>query len=48
MRAENTDLRLKVAELLSTNTDLSTRIQVAHERVTEVLAKLPLAEQDSE
>jgi len=48
MRAENTDLRLKVAELTSTNADLSTRIQVAHERVTDVLAKLPLAEQESE
>jgi hypothetical protein len=47
MRAENTELRLKVAELASTNTDLTARIQQAHERVSEVLEKLPLAEQES-
>jgi cell division protein ZapB len=48
MRAENTELRLKVAELASTNTELTTRIQQAHERVTEMLEKLPLAEQETE
>jgi len=48
MRAENTELRLKVAELTSTNTDLSLRIQQAHLRVTEVLEKLPLAAEESE
>ena len=48
MRAENTDLRLKLAELTSANSAMSTRIQQAHERVTEVLAKLPLAEQEAE
>ncbi len=47
MRAENTELRLQVAELASTNTDLTARIQQAHERVSEVLEKLPLAEQES-
>jgi len=48
MRAENTALRLKVTELTSTNADLAARMQQAHDRVTEVLAKLPLAEQESE
>jgi len=48
MRAENTELRLKVTELTSTNTDMAARMQQAHERVTEVLAKLPRAEQDAE
>jgi len=47
MRAENTELRLKVAELASTNTDLTARIQQAHERVSDVLDKLPLAQQES-
>ena len=45
MRVENTELRLKVAELVLENTGLSTRIQQAHLRVTEVLEKLPLAQE---
>jgi len=48
MRTENTELRLKVAELASTNTDLASRIQQAHERVSVMLEKLPLAEQETE
>jgi len=48
MRAENTELRLKVAELTSENSAMATRIQQAHDRVTDILEKLPLAEQESE
>ena len=48
MRAENTELRLKVAELTSENSIMATRIQQAHDRVTDILEKLPLAEQESE
>ena len=48
MRAENTELRLKIAELTSENSDLSTRIQQAHDRVSTILESLPLAEQESE
>jgi hypothetical protein len=48
MRAENTELRLKIAELTSENATLTERIQHAHDRVTEILEKLPLAEQEAE
>lgn len=48
MRAENAELRLRIAELTSENSDLAARIQQAHDRVTDILQNLPLAEQESE
>lgn len=47
LRAENTELRLKIAELTSENAAMTTRIQQAHDRVTGILEKLPLADQES-
>jgi len=46
MRSENTELRLKIAELTSTNSDLTARIQHAHDRVADVLENLPVSEQE--
>jgi cell division protein ZapB len=48
MRAENTELRLKIAELTSENAKLTERVRSAHDRVTAILEKLPLAEQEAE
>lgn len=48
LRSENAELRLKVAALAAENAALSKRMQEAHLRVTALLDKIPVAEQDEE
>ena len=48
LRGENADLRLQVADLVAANAALKARIVEAHDRVSQVLEKLPFAEQESE
>ncbi|RFB74165.1 MULTISPECIES: DUF904 domain-containing protein [unclassified Herbaspirillum] len=43
LRRENADLRLNVAALTTENTELSQRMDEAHQRVTALLDKLPVA-----
>lgn len=47
LRRENAQLRLSVATLSADNADLAARMQEAHRRITQLLAKLPV-EQDEE
>jgi cell division protein ZapB len=46
LRRENADLRLNVASLVNENADLSKRMKEAHQRVTVLLDKIPMAETD--
>jgi cell division protein ZapB len=48
LRRENAQLRLNVAEATAENADLSRRMQEAYKRITALLEKLPLPEQDQE
>jgi len=43
LRRENADLRLHVAALTTENTELSQRMEEAHQRVAALLDKLPVA-----
>lgn len=48
LRRENADLRVGAAALVAENADLARRIQVAHQRVSALLGKIPVAERDEE
>jgi len=48
MRSEIVDLHRQLTALSEVNTDLTTRMQTAHERVSALLAQIPVAEQESE
>jgi cell division protein ZapB len=48
LRRENADLRLDLAALAAENAELSKRMQEAHQRVSALLDKLPVQEQDEE
>jgi cell division protein ZapB len=48
LRSENAALRLNAAALAAENAALSKRMQEAHLRVTALLDKIPVAEQDEE
>jgi cell division protein ZapB len=48
LRRENTDLRIYTAALVAENTALSKRMEEAHSRVSALLEKIPMSEQDSE
>lgn len=43
LRRENADLRLNVSSLTTENAELSRRMDEAHQRVTALLKKLPVA-----
>ena len=47
MRREAADLRRQVVTLTETNTQLTARMQTAHERVSALLEQMPMAEQES-
>jgi FtsZ-binding cell division protein ZapB len=48
LRRENADLRLNTAALAIENAELSRRMQQAHQRVSALLKKIPLSEEDEE
>lgn len=48
LRRENAKLRRDAAALVAENAELSNRIQAAHQRMSALLEKLPVAEQDQE
>jgi cell division protein ZapB len=48
LRRENADLRLDLATLAAENADLSRRMLEAHQRVSALLDKIPVTEQDEE
>lgn len=48
LRSENAELRLNVAALINENANLAKRMQEAHQRVTALMDKIPVAEQDEE
>lgn len=48
LRRENADLRLNIATVAAENADLSRRMLEAYQRVSALLEKIPVAEQDEE
>ncbi len=48
LRRENADLRVAGAALEAENAELNKRMHEAHRRVTALLEKIPLSEQDEE
>jgi FtsZ-binding cell division protein ZapB len=48
LRRENADLRLNSAAMAAENAELAKRMNEAHRRVTALLDKIPLSEQDEE
>lgn len=46
LRLENAELRLNMAALLAENADLSQRMQEAYQRVSTLLEKIPLSDQN--
>jgi hypothetical protein len=48
LRKENGELRLSLAALVNENANLAKRMQEAHQRVTALMDKIPVAEQDEE
>ncbi len=48
LRRENADLRIYTAALVAENTAISKRMEEAHRRVSALMDKIPLSEQDSE
>lgn len=48
LRRENAELRLNVAAASAENADLSRRMQEAYKRITALLEKIPVPEQDQE
>ena len=48
LRRENADLRLNTIALITENADLSRRMQEAYQRVSALLEKIPLPQQDEE
>jgi regulator of replication initiation timing len=48
LRRENADLRLNLAALAAENADLTRRMEEAHQRVSMLLDKIPVIEQDEE
>ena len=48
LRRENADLRLTVASLTTENADLAKRIEEAYRRVSALLDKIPMPDEQSE
>jgi FtsZ-binding cell division protein ZapB len=48
LRRENADLRLRAAAMAAENAELSKRMFEAHQRVTALMEKIPLSEQNEE
>jgi cell division protein ZapB len=48
LRRENAELRARASALSAENVELSRRMVEAHRRVSALLEKIPLAEQDEE
>jgi len=48
LRSENAELRVNAAALVNENADLSKRMKEAHQRVSVLLANMPVTEQDEE
>jgi cell division protein ZapB len=48
LRRENAGLRLNAAALAAENADLLRRIEETHQRVSALLEKIPVAEQDDD
>jgi hypothetical protein len=48
LRRENAELRIDSATLAAENDDLSMRIEGAHRRLSALLAKIPVGEQEKE
>lgn len=48
LRRENAELRLNAATVAAENADLSTRMQEAYKRISALLEKMPVPEQDQE
>jgi cell division protein ZapB len=48
LRRENAELRLNVAAVTAENADLSKRMEEAHKRISALLEKMPMPEQDQE
>jgi cell division protein ZapB len=48
LRRENADLRVASAAMAAENAELNKRMHEAHRRVTALLEKIPLSEQDEE
>ena len=48
LRRENAELRANVASVAAENADLSTRMQEAYKRISALLEKIPVPEQDQE
>ena len=48
LRRENAELRLNAAVTATENADLSKRMQEAYKRISALLEKMPLPEQDQE
>jgi len=48
LRRENADLRLNAANLVAENANLQHRIEEAHQRVTALLERIPVPEDDDE
>jgi cell division protein ZapB len=48
LRRENAELRLGAAAATAENADLSRRMQEAYKRISALLEKMPLPEQDQE